>query len=99
MKAWVTNNFGWKLLSLAIAIILWYTVVGEPELATSLTVPVQYKNNPRDLEISSEVPDRVRLEVRGPSQKLNPSSLSGSAVILDLSTFHQPGEQTFTISK
>lgn len=93
------DNLGWKLLSLLLAVLLWFAVVGEPELATSLSAPVEYRNLPRDLEISSDVVDRIHLEVRGPSGKLTPSRLMDTAVILDLARVVRPGEWTFTISQ
>jgi hypothetical protein len=97
MISLLTRNLGWKLLSLAIAVLLWLAIVGEPEVATSISVPIQYKNIPRDLEVSSEVLDRVHLEVRGPSGKVSPSSLADTAIILDLGAVHQSGERTYTI--
>ncbi len=95
----LTRNLGWKFLSMALAVVLWYAVVGEPELATSVSAPVEYKNIPADLEMSSDVLDRVRLEVRGPSGKLHAADLANMEVVLDLATVHQPGERTFTIQQ
>jgi hypothetical protein len=95
----LTHNPQWKLLSLAIAVGLWAIVVREPELVTSNSVPVFYKNLPKDLEIGSEVVDRVHLEIRGPSGKLTPSSLADTAVVLDLSSMRSAGERTFTVSE
>ncbi|HEX4593282.1 MAG TPA: hypothetical protein VH157_03355, partial [Bryobacteraceae bacterium] len=83
MKQFFTHNIGWKLLSLAIAVALWIAVAREPELATSLSVPVELKNIPDDLDIGSSVPDRVHLEVRGPSGRLSRDNLSDAAMILD----------------
>ncbi len=95
----LTRNLGWKFLSLLIAVLLWYAVVGEPEVATSVSVPIEYKNIPADLEMSTDVLERVHLEVRGPSGKLETSDLANLAVVLDLATVHRPGERTFTIQQ
>jgi YbbR domain-containing protein len=91
-----TRNLGWKLLSLLIAIALWLAVAREPEVATSLTVPVEYKNPRDDLDISGTLPDRVRLEIRGPSGRLTRDNLSAVAAVLDLSDA-QPGDRTYSI--
>jgi hypothetical protein len=94
----LTTNLQWKILALVFAIGLWSVVVGEPELVTSHSVPIYYKNLPRELEIGSDVPDRVHLELRGPAGKLSPSSLADTSVLVDLSPVQAPGERTFTMS-
>src|ERR1700730_8937181 len=92
----LTRNLGWKLLSLLIAIVLWISVAREPEVATSLSAPVDFKNMRNDMDISGDLPDRVRLEVRGPSGRLTRDSLSAVAVVLDLSDA-QEGDRTYSI--
>lgn len=92
----ITGNLGWKLLSLAIAVALWIAIAREPELATSVAVPIEFKGMPDDLDIVSNVPDRVRLEIRGPSGRLSRDNLTDLAVVLDLSDA-TPGEHTFNI--
>ena len=59
----IFHDFGWKLLSLFAATLLWYSLVGEQEMATSVSAPIEFKNIPRDLEISSDIPERIRLEI------------------------------------
>lgn len=86
----------WKLLSVLLAFVLWVFIAREPELATSISAPILFRNIPNDLEISSAVVDRVHLELRGPAGRLTPGNLSQTAVVLDLSGV-QPGERTFTI--
>jgi YbbR domain-containing protein len=96
MRQFFTDNIGWKVLSLLIAIALWITVAREPELATSLLVPIEFKNVPDDLDIVSNVPDRANLEVHGPSGRLSRENLADIALILDLGDAHA-GERTYTI--
>lgn len=96
MKQLLTRNLGWKVLSVLIAVALWVAVAREPELATSLSVPVEFKSIPEDLDIGSNVPDRIHIEVRGPSGRLTHDNLSNVAAVLDLSDAGA-GERTFTI--
>jgi YbbR domain-containing protein len=92
------ENFGWKLLSLGIAVVLWALVASEPELGTLATVPLEYRNLPDDLEISSEPVSQIVLELRGPSGELRGlgDGVIHPAVVLDMSGL-QPGIHTFPI--
>ena len=68
MRRFFRNSL-WKIVSLAAALGLWVVLVGDPEVMTSISAPIHYKNLPRDLDIASEVPERVQIEIRGPSAK------------------------------
>jgi YbbR domain-containing protein len=92
----IFGNLGWKLLSLGIAVALWIAIAREPELATSMAVPIEFKNIPEDLDIGSNLPDHVRLEIRGPSGRLAHDNLTDLAVILNLADAI-PGERTYNI--
>ena len=92
------HNIGWKLLSLAIAILIWGLVASEPELSTFTTVRVEYKNLADDLEISSEPVSAVVLELRGPSGELHGVTEVRPSVVLDMSNA-RPGERTYTIGE
>jgi len=97
MKNFLTHNIGWKLLSLGAAVLLWISVATEPELATFISVHVEYKNLSPALEVSSDVVEAVYLEVRGPSEALRlPEAPRRSAVILDMADV-EPGLHTFNI--
>jgi YbbR domain-containing protein len=96
---WITENFWWKLMALAIAVVIWALVSSEPELATFATVRLEYKNLPDDLEIASDTVNAVSLELRGPSGELRNLGQSGGirpAVILDMSDV-EAGDRTFPI--
>jgi hypothetical protein len=99
LQALLFENFGWKALSVAAAIGLWWLVASEPELSGFATVRLEYKNLPDDLEISSEPAESVILELHGPSGELRGLGDGGlhPAVVLDMSDV-EPGERTFAIS-
>jgi YbbR domain-containing protein len=97
MKRFLREHIGWKLLSLAIAAVLWYVVVGEPRYVASVSAPLEFSNVPRGLEISSEKPDTISLELEGPSGQLDQQDLAGVIVVLDLGSIVKPGEQAFTL--
>ena len=90
---WLTQNLGWKAGSLVIATLLWISVSNEPELSTFQSVPVEYKQMPENLEITSDVDETVRLELRGPSGRLRDLRDAKLAVVLDFSSVHQAGDQ------
>jgi YbbR domain-containing protein len=99
VRRFFTENFGWKLLSLASATVLWFWLIAESELATSVSVPVQFENLPGDLELSSEVVERLFLKVRGPVSRLNLEQLSRATVLLDLSNVNSDGEFTYNLDE
>src|SRR5262245_57932009 len=93
----LTDNWRYKAGSVVLAGLLWLGLVEESELATSVLAPVQYRNVPKDLEMNSDVSDKVHLEIRGPASKLGPAVLADTRVLLDLSSVTRPGERTFPI--
>lgn len=98
LKALVTHNFGLKALALLAAFGLWFNIASEPELATIVSVPVDYKNYPRDLVISSKIVDSISVEARGPATLLREMQESHVAAIIDFASVHAPGQRTFTLS-
>lgn len=99
MWKWVTDNFAWKLLSLLLAFALWLTLVGNPDLVSSVSVPIEFRNMPRNLEIASAIPERVRLDLEGPDGQLRSLASSDIAVLLDLKSIQGAGERTFPVSQ
>jgi hypothetical protein len=95
----LTNNLGWKLLSVLLAVLLWIAVEGEPELVTVQSVPIFYRNVEPTLALVANPPVNVRLELRGPSDVLGRDSLAGVALLLDLAGQTEPGEKAFPISQ
>ncbi len=99
--ALIFQNFWWKVVSLAIAFFIWGMVASEPEMETALSVPMEYRNLPSEIEISDVTPSNnvVSLELRGSSLQLRELGQNGGlrpGVVLDMSNV-QPGQRTFTV--
>lgn len=60
------NNWVLKLISLLFAIFLWYFVVGEDKVDTTLFVPVEIVNLPRDLVIANQFKKQLEVTISGP---------------------------------
>jgi YbbR domain-containing protein len=97
--SWLVKNIGWRISSLVIAYVIWMSVATEPELATIVSAPVQYRDAGNNLEVSSPLVDRVELETRGPSGLLRNLSNLRTVVILDFADVKDPGQRTFTITR
>src|ERR1700722_16184059 len=93
----LTRNAGLKAFSLVVSLLLWFTFARNPEVGGFVSVPVEYRGMPDDLEISSDLVGSVSIDLRGSSEKVANLSAAKSAVVLDFSGIHQPGEQTFQI--
>lgn len=97
LKALVTHNFGLKVLALFAAFGLWFNLASEPEMATVVSVPVDYTNFPPGLVISSKIVDSVAVEARGSVSRLREMQESHVAAIVNFASVHAPGERTFTL--
>jgi YbbR domain-containing protein len=95
----LTRNMGWKIFSLLVSLMLWFAYARDPEVGAFVSVPVEYRGMPDDLEISSDLVGAVSIDLRGPSEKVAGFSAAKSAVVLDFSGIHKPGEQTFQIDE
>lgn len=98
MIRFLTQNLWWKLFALAAAFGIWMNVASEPELATIVSVPVEYKNYPNSLEISSNIVESIDVEARGPSGQLRALEDAHLAAIIDFASVKDPGERTFTVT-
>jgi YbbR domain-containing protein len=80
------RHLGLKVLAIALASLLWFTVAGEHVVERSLRVPLEFRNIPNDLEIVGNAPDNVDVRVRGSSALLSRVQAGEIVAVLDLST-------------
>ncbi|MGD0973009.1 MAG: CdaR family protein [Candidatus Korobacteraceae bacterium] len=91
-----TRHFGLKVLSLAVAMLLWWTVAREPQAQVLISVPIEFYQVPKALQFSSEVPPHVQIRVRGPARVLRELAQLDIHPVIDLSSATQ-GEHTYPI--
>ena len=96
-RRYILKNLPFKLLSLAIAIRLWWAVGRDQPIDLPMTVPLEFQNAPANLEINSDYPFQARVTLRGPERLLQDLRPSEVHAILDLQGA-TPGERTIELS-
>jgi YbbR domain-containing protein len=90
------RHLGLKVLSLALATVLWLTVAGEHVVERGLRVPIEFRNVPQSLEIVGNTPDTMNVRVRGSSAVLSRLQPGDIVAVLDLSSA-RAGSRIFTV--
>ena len=88
------RNFGLKVLALAIAVLLWFTMAGEHVVERIVSVPLEMQNRPERLELVGNPPDQVDVHLRGSSGLLSRLQPGDVVAILDLEAA-RPGSRLF----
>ncbi len=81
---WPFRHFGLKLLSVALALMLWMVVSGEETVERGLRVPLELQQFPIGLELHDDAPSTVDVRVRGASGSLSRVSPGDIVAVLDL---------------
>jgi YbbR domain-containing protein len=80
------GGLGLKVLSVALAFVLWVSVAGQKQGERALRVPVEFQNIPEHLELIGDTPDFADVRVRGAASALGQLRGSDLVVLVDLST-------------
>ncbi|HJO39983.1 MAG: CdaR family protein [Vicinamibacterales bacterium] len=91
------SHLGLKLLSLGLAILLWFTVAGEPLVERGLQAALQFQNVPEGFALVGPVPSTVEVRVRGSSTLLGGLGSGDVVAVVDLGTARS-GRRLFTLS-
>ncbi|MBN2207001.1 MAG: YbbR-like domain-containing protein [Candidatus Aminicenantes bacterium] len=72
-RRWLVKNWGLKLLAVALALIVWLSLIPEERTFSekTLTVPLETHNLPADLEIVERPPAAIDLTVRAPRRLID----------------------------
>lgn len=97
------HHLGLKVVSIALAALLWVVVAGEQTVERSLRIPLEFTNLPSQLEVVGDPPTVVDVRVRGSSGALNRIAGGELVAVLDLRSaragqrlFHLDGEDVRT---
>jgi len=94
MFKFLTDNWLIKLISLAFALVLWFSVMGERKLEIGFTVPLELKNVPEGMMVASEVPSQVDVRLSGPRTMLLNLGPKDIRIAVDLAEL-KPGLTSF----
>ena len=81
---WPFRHIGLKLLSVAIAVLLWMVIAGEETVERGLRVPLELQQFPPGVELLGDVPTTADVRVRGASGTLSRLSPGDIVALLDL---------------
>jgi YbbR domain-containing protein len=82
------RNWQLKLLSLLLAFVLWLSLVPEEKTLSekTLTIPLEARNIPSDMELVEKPASTVDVTIRAPNRMINEISAANVFVKLNLST-------------
>lgn len=97
LRTHIFGHLRLKLLSLLIAVALWYAVAHDQPAELALTVPIEFYNTPEHLEISSDRIQRAEVRVQGPARTLREMTTADIDAVIDLAGT-RVGEHTFDLT-
>jgi YbbR domain-containing protein len=97
LQRYVFAHFGYKLVSLGLAVGLWWAVAHDPVAEVEVTVPIEFHRIPTNLEISSVNIPEAQVRVRGAERLIHELRTQEIHVEVDLADV-KPGERTFDLT-
>ena len=88
------RHVGLKVVSIALAALLWLVVSGEQIVERALRIPLEFTNMPAQLELVGEPANVVDVRVRGSSGALSGIAAGELVAVIDLKTA-RPGQRLF----
>lgn len=93
----LTANWAAKIASFVLVLILWGVIAGQHRAELRLTVPLEFRNLPANMEISSEGTNKVEVGIRGSRGMLFAVTPDQVRAFLDLSQA-APGQNYFRLT-
>jgi YbbR domain-containing protein len=97
MAFFPVRHVGLKLLSIAVALLLWLVVASDPIVERTLRVGLELQRTPDGIELVGSAPDLVSVRLRGPASQLSGLSPGDVSVVVDLDGA-RPGRRLFTLT-
>ncbi|MEZ5418958.1 MAG: CdaR family protein [Vicinamibacterales bacterium] len=97
MARFRVRHLGLKVLSVAVATLLWLVVTGDPVVERTLRVGLELQRTPEDLELVGAVPETVSVRLRGAASRLAALGSADVSVVVDLDGV-RPGRRLFALT-
>jgi YbbR domain-containing protein len=97
IRRYVFHQFWLKVISLAVAALLWLAVARDPVAEVAVSVPIEFHHVPEGLEISSETIPQAQVRVRGPASIVRTLSDAEIHTVIDLQGARS-GERTYDLT-
>src|SRR3972149_9607496 len=97
MRSRILDNRGLKAISLVMAFSLWYIVAGERGTEIVVSIPLEFRNLAKSLEVIEESAQQVEVRLRGSSdflRALSPQEIQAAVGLSDA----EPGEETIYLT-
>jgi YbbR-like protein len=91
----ISNNLALKVLSLALAFLLWFLVAVQKPVEQEFPIPLLFKNIQSGLTIAQPHPEIIHVSLTGSITMLRKFEKQKVAIILDLQNFRE-GPVAFT---
>jgi YbbR domain-containing protein len=98
LRKYVLHNLHLKVVSVVLAALVWSAIANERRVEVPFQSPLEFRNMPQSLELSSDLPTSVQVWVRGPQSTVRQLTTADLAVQLDLIQFDRPGERSYTLT-
>jgi YbbR domain-containing protein len=97
LRHFLFDNALLKMVSVLIAILMWYGVAHEPVSEITVRVPIEFSEPPKDLDYTSDVAPQAQVRLRGPARLLRDLQQESVHVVIDLRGA-VPGERTYDLT-
>ncbi|HUI45195.1 MAG TPA: CdaR family protein [Nitrospirota bacterium] len=94
----ILDNWGIKLLSIALSLTLWFFVTSKGKTELTLTVPVELRNIPQDMAVVGDVTSSLEVRVQGQERVLRDITIGKKVVCIADLSMTKVGENTVRIS-
>jgi len=72
LKEWLLTDWKFKLISVALALVLWFFVINEQSLEVVLSLPIEVVDLPQNAElVGDNLPPSVRVTFRAPKERVS----------------------------
>lgn len=94
----LTENLTIKIISIALALFLWFFVTFKGQTETSLDIPLEFKNTPSDMEVFKQSAKKISVSISARERILKEISQNDIRVVVDISNV-KLGENSIPITK